>query len=615
MKIWDINLNRHSLARQYLYFTIAVISLILIIIVWVSFSTYHSYHYDKELFLKKETQKLVTAFDEKFTFIEHLLQFLGTKVMRNTNQHEKEIVEIIQLHQNNFRDEIFSWHSINFTNKDGYLIADSINGLRQPIKIDGETRKWILECKGQPWYIKFANPDIGIITKDYVISAAIGLFNKFKNEFVGYLSVGVSIEKLTSKLIRDTNEQISFIILDKNLKFILSSEPYIKESNFPLEMLKRILRNHRNAESIQLDKKLEIGQFIYTQYAGSTRYPYIFLVGQNKHYYYQELKEELLPKVILYITLGVIFTTILLFLGYQVIRPIIELGTAADNISKSKKAYIPNYKAHELSILANQLENIEKTAKNLRIKQNLITKANEELANVNEFIKSNMSFLSHELTNPIANILGFAQVLVRKFEKSKDEEAKEYIEFIHKAATHQQKQLRFFLDLFHFQESKKKLTEKEIDLGEIIDWNLSMIRHHILAKKIIVHVTVEEGLKMLGDEIMIGQLIQNLAANAAKYNIENGDIFIKAYSVKNKGIVIEFQDTGVGIERSNLEKIFKKFTRIRSKETASSLGYGIGLAYAKECAIAHGGSIVVSSSIGKGSKFVVKFPKERCISA
>ena len=113
----------------------------------------------------------------------------------------------------------------------------------------------------------------------------------------------------------------------------------------------------------------------------------------------------------------------------------------------------------------------------------------------------------------------------------------------------------------------------------------------------------------IGDEIMIGQLIQNIAANGAKYNLQGGTLSIKAYTRYSTQIAIEFTDTGIGIAKDDISKIFKKFTRISNKEQNKTIGYGIGLAYAKRCAIVHGGKIMVRSKIGFGTTFTVIMQK------
>ncbi len=615
MWIWEsLKSKQHSLAQQYLYFTVAVISLILVITIWISFSTYHSYREDKRIFLEKEGQKLVSDFDDKLKIVEHLMQFLGTKVRTNTDLSDKSIADLVRHHQDNFKDDSFAWHAIHYAKPDGTLIADSISGFVKPLKLTREKRSWIEKSKKMPWSIQFSKPDIGLSSGDYILPSAVGLYDNEREQFIGYLSAGISIEKLTTRLLQASNDQISFVIFDDDLNFITSSEPVLNEENFVFsEQVKDVLLNDHDRDVNELPKAVDAQQYIYTHITHSSSYPFSIFIGQNKHLYYQELKEELLPKVIMYITLGVIFTSILLFLGYQVIKPIIELGQAADNISKGKNVRIPTYKAKELNTLSLQLANIASITKNLRTKQLQLGKANQDLEQANAFIKSNMSFLSHELINPISSIIGFAQLLIKKVEKYKDDEVKEFTDIIHKTSVYQNKQLNFFLRLFKFQESRKHVEDKHLDVKELLEWNISMIKHHAKSNNVSIELKVDPNLKILGDEMMLGQLIQNIASNAAKYNKQDGSISISAYKNSKDQIVLQFIDTGIGIPKADLDKIFKKFTRLKNKETSKAIGYGIGLAYAKECALAHEGNISVKSVPDKGTTFTVIFPSYRTL--
>ena len=242
----------------------------------------------------------------------------------------------------------------------------------------------------------------------------------------------------------------------------------------------------------------------------------------------------------------------------------------------------------------------------MRKKRNQLAKANEKLSYANEFIRNNMSFLSHELTNPTSSIIGFAKLLKQRVLKLSDKDLYEPVDMLYKTALYQGKQLNFFLKLFQFQEAKRPPERKEINLKELIEWNVSMIRHYAKKKNVKINIQVELGLKMVGDEIMLGQLVQNLASNGAKYNKEGGKLTIKAFYSNRDKVIIEFIDTGIGIAKRNINKIFKKFIRISPKE---AVGYGVGLACAKEYIDAHKGIVEIDSKLGHGSIFRLTFPR------
>lgn len=605
MPIWKhIRRGRFSLVQEYLYFTAAVLTIIVISSIFLIFQTLQTFEQERHKLLYQEAQKIQMFFDERVMYIEHILQFIGNKITSEPDQSLKNISDVIMSHRSNFNDEAFSWNMFTLISPELKVVAESINGIRiEPIKYEIERRQWIREAQNQFWKIKFSKPDIAMLSGDYVLPSGISIPDQKTHKLSWYLAAGISIEKITARLLKVARDSASFIVVDNKQNIITSSEAEIFAMK---EKLPHWLEQYSSGNKVQKMKNiLSLGKFDFIYAAHSENYPFLILVGQDRKIHHRQLRNELLPRILTYLGVGIIIATVMLFMGYQVIRPLLVFGKAADAISKGQPISIPKYQQRELRLLGNQLEKIDSVTKDLRHKQTQLSKINHELQNANSFIKSNMSFLSHELTNPISSIMGFAQLLNKKFKDSKDSDAKEYTNMIYKTAIHQNNQLNFFLRMFQFQEARKKLENKEIDLKQAIEWNVSMIRHHAKEKDVKIKIEVEQGLKIVGDEIMIGQLIQNLAANAAKYNKQGGEIIIRAYSRYSNQVAIDFIDTGIGIAEDNISKIFKKFTRISNKEQKKTIGYGIGLAYAKRVAVLHGGKILVRSKLGVGSVFTV----------
>lgn len=603
-----IKSKQRSLAQQYLFFTIIVVSLIISSILWVSYSTYKSYDQEHNISLIQEAQKIQITFDEKITFGEHFLRYIGTKIQHSTTKNIETIANIISQPPDNSKKNGYIWNTIAFTNSNYQITATNSRGVIDPLNIKDVYPQYLDWLKHKvrldSQKIHFSTPNLSVITNDYVFPMGISIYDKIQHHLIGFLIMGIKVEKLTSSLLNIMNKDISFIILDGKNNVISTSEPFIEND---IKVDKKLTQDANSIYPKKLTSKLEFGNFIFTYYLNSSKFPFTILIGYDSNNYSQQFKKELLPKVSIYIFLGIVFTSILLFLAYQVIKPILELGEAADDISKGKPIQIPRYKAKELNVLAHQLENISNTTKSLRKKQTQLSHANTELKNANEFIRSNMSFLSHELTNPVSSIIGFAKILHQKVKQINNDELTTFSDIIYKTAVHQSKQLIFFLKSFQFQEAKKRMEVKKINVKEMIEWNISMIRHHAAQQNIKIHIGVEPNLTLYGDEIMIGQLIQNLASNGAKYNKPGGTLRIKAYQQNYKNLTIEVADTGIGIAKKDLDKIFKIFTRIKNKNN-KSIGYGIGLAYAKRCIEAHNGTITVKSKLGAGTTFKVTLP-------
>ncbi|TES88856.1 MAG: ATP-binding protein, partial [Anaerolineales bacterium] len=108
------------------------------------------------------------------------------------------------------------------------------------------------------------------------------------------------------------------------------------------------------------------------------------------------------------------------------------------------------------------------------------------------------------------------------------------------------------------------------------------------------------------------QILNNLVSNAAKFT-EEGKITLRAFA-ENSDMVLQVEDTGIGIQPDDLEEIFEEFTQADSSSTRQHEGTGLGLTITRRLVQMHGGRINVASEVGKGSTFTVHLPLEAKIS-
>jgi signal transduction histidine kinase len=158
--------------------------------------------------------------------------------------------------------------------------------------------------------------------------------------------------------------------------------------------------------------------------------------------------------------------------------------------------------------------------------------------------------------------------------------------------------------------SEPSITELPVE--EIIKKSLFLVRHQITLQNIDVVEHYEEGLPpIMADSKQMQQVLLNLVINAAQAMPEGGELRISAYRANDRDghVVIEVQDTGVGIPPENLSRIFDPFftTKINQK------GTGLGLSVVSSIVAKHGGRIDVESTVGKGSTFRVFMPTKKVI--
>ncbi len=148
-----------------------------------------------------------------------------------------------------------------------------------------------------------------------------------------------------------------------------------------------------------------------------------------------------------------------------------------------------------------------------------------------------------------------------------------------------------------------------VDIGLLVAAVIEYVEVICREKDITVRVTLEPGLIIFGNKKQIEELITNLLSNAVRYT---GSCLIREISVavraRKKDVEFALTDTGIGIAKDRLPYIFDRFYRAGDTDSASG-GYGLGLAISKSIAERNAGTISVSSTYGKGTRFIVRFPR------
>lgn len=235
----------------------------------------------------------------------------------------------------------------------------------------------------------------------------------------------------------------------------------------------------------------------------------------------------------------------------------------------------------------------------------IIERQNKRLVKLDEHKNQFMLNMSHDLRTPLNSIIGFSEALESQIFGELNAKQKEYITDIQTSSLCLLNTLNEILNF-----SKIKARIKNLNLSEFSPklMILEVIRIlNPLNKQKNIDVTFKNDYEgtLFADCQKFQQLLYNLLTNAIKYTNENGKIEIRAFLDENK-FILEVEDNGIGIEKKNLNKIFKKFVRLNENSNCES-STGLGLTIAKEIVKQHKGNIFVSSEPNKGSIFKVVF--------
>lgn len=209
---------------------------------------------------------------------------------------------------------------------------------------------------------------------------------------------------------------------------------------------------------------------------------------------------------------------------------------------------------------------------------------------------------SHDLKNPLGVILGYTDLLLGG--RGKDPER--FLRMIDTAARQMQAIINDILNIERLRAGRLDLELS--DMGELLTETFE--EYHAQAEEKAQTFTLRRpryALMMLLDKRQLKEAISNLIGNAIKYTPKEGAVTV-SLEQKENWLYLSIQDTGYGIPKDAQANLFKPFYRVRTKDTASIPGTGLGLSLVKAVIEAHGGKIWLDSDEGKGSIFHVELP-------
>ena len=218
-----------------------------------------------------------------------------------------------------------------------------------------------------------------------------------------------------------------------------------------------------------------------------------------------------------------------------------------------------------------------------------------------------LSSMSHELRTPLNAIQGFGQLLEN--DSSLDEEQQDNVLEILNASRHLLILINEVLDLAKVESGKLELSLEVIQVHELLEETLTLVRHSAQSRNIKLRIQDSSGARVTADRTRLKQALLNLVSNAVKYNRVGGDVVISAKRHDDNWVDIRVSDTGPGIAPSQITELFQPFNRLGA-ELSHIEGTGIGLALTQRLLDLMGGSVGVESQVGEGSTFWLRLPSE-----
>ncbi|WP_373496907.1 ATP-binding protein [Aquiflexum sp.] len=236
----------------------------------------------------------------------------------------------------------------------------------------------------------------------------------------------------------------------------------------------------------------------------------------------------------------------------------------------------------------------------------------KDLEELNTHKENVLAIISHDLRSPLTGIIGLVSHLKENIKEMDGEEVNEMIELLLKTSREELAMLDYLVDWARVKYANEAFTPEKIPLNDFIHDVFDRMKDTAQLKNINLLHQIDENETVFADQKMLQSVFQNLISNAIKHTDSGGEVNISTRR-NEKEIIVQVKDSGIGMSKKILEKLFKPQLRALSNPMKKNKGAGIGLLLAKGFLERNGGKIWVESAEGEGTSFFFSLPIDKII--
>jgi two-component system phosphate regulon sensor histidine kinase PhoR len=231
--------------------------------------------------------------------------------------------------------------------------------------------------------------------------------------------------------------------------------------------------------------------------------------------------------------------------------------------------------------------------------------------------------VSHELKTPVAAVKGFAETLLGGAVKD-EETTRSFLQIIYDESERLNRLIGDILELSKIESRRVPLTFSPVEMQSFAAKTVQLLEAEAARKSIRLELIAESDIYVEADEDRLRQIMMNLLSNGINYTPEGGKVTVMVEPIWQASVSpsslsdemrddyerirIVIKDTGIGIPKKDLPRIFERFYRVDKARSRSSGGTGLGLSIVKHLVELHNGTITVDSEVGVGTKFTIEIP-------
>jgi len=541
----------------------------------------------KEYINQKDQEWTSVPKDEITSFMQNLIQGDLSDAFR---------IKFTEFYEEKYGYKIFT--EVFLTNKYGANIAQT--GKTSDYRQDDE--EWWQSAREKGIYVGDVYYDESSYTRGIEIGVKV---NDEKGNFIGVINAIIAAEEIIreAEIAAKEYKTTEIKLLTKEGRLIYSSKPFKFLEDVTMKDFFKKLEGEKGVFISEEGSKKNLFSYIrskgYLEFEGLQ---WVLLINHDE--------EEILASTfmlrnrILFISFILILVTVLIafILSRSIVKPVIKLRNTALEIAQGnldKKVKVSsNDEIGQLATAFNEMTrklyesyiNLKREVTERKEVQEQLVRS-EKLAVLGQLAGG----VGHELRNPLSSIKNAAYFLKMALEKP-EPEVKETLEILEKEVATSEHIISSLLD---FARPKPPISHK-MNINDLLQEVLS---HTIVPENIKVESQLDKLLpEILADPEQLSQVFRNIILNALQAMPDGGRLKIRTESFPPSQVTVSFADTGAGIPKDNLEKLFEPLFTTKAK------GIGLGLAITKTLIERHGGTIEVQSEVKKGSIFTVKLP-------
>lgn len=251
---------------------------------------------------------------------------------------------------------------------------------------------------------------------------------------------------------------------------------------------------------------------------------------------------------------------------------------------------------------------LRRLSNELRQQARELSQARQRADQENLYKSKFLASMSHELRTPLNAILGFSELLEQELFGPLNARQQQYVKNVLKAGRHLLQLINDILELSKIEAGRMELRREWTLPGVLVDAVQGMAQPLAARRNIDLSFAIApEVPELYIDPLRIKQVLHNLLTNGIKFTPAGGKVALRMRTENNR-LIIDVEDSGIGIAKEHLEQLFREFNRFAESSEVESEGTGLGLALTRRFVEMHGGTISVESELGKGSKFQVLLP-------